>query len=127
MFLTVRDTFKLLPVHDPGPSVRQQLNRWIMYHYVHRVKGAYRPYCTQYNVCITVPSLLHPIKCVYHCTVSIALDKICVSLYRPYCTRYNVCIIVPSLLQPIKFVYHCTVPIAPDTMCVSLYRLYCTR
>ena len=67
----------------------------------------YRPYSTQNNVCITVPSLFHSIQCVYHCVVPIALDEMCESLNSPYCNRCNVCISVPSLLHLMQCMYHC--------------------
>jgi hypothetical protein len=140
MLLTVYDLFMLLTVHDPGLSVRQQINSWNILYYVNIVKGECHSYCTRYNVRVHLPSLLHPIQCAYHCTVPVALDKMCISLYRPYCTQYNVRITVspcctrynvyiplPSLLHPIQCAYHLVVRFAPDTMCVSLYRPSCTR
>ena len=93
MLLTVHDIFMLLTVHDPGPSVRQQINSWNILYYANIVKGEYHSYCTRYNVCITVPSLLHPIQCIT----------------------------LQSLLHVIHSVYLCTVPIASDAMCVSSY------
>ena len=88
----------------------------------------YRPYCTRYNVCTSVPSLLHPIQCVYICTVPIAPHTMCTtvrSLLHPIKCVY-VCTPLSSPLHPIQYVYIYTVPIAPDTMCVHLYRSYCT-
>ena len=78
MLLTVHDVYMLLTVHDPSISVRQQLNRWVILHYVDIVKGEYRLHCTRCNVCITVRSLLHQTQCVYCPSVPITPDKMCV-------------------------------------------------
>ena len=73
---TTYGVFILLTAHDTGPSVRQQLRRWIILHCMCIVKGEYRPYCSRYNVCIIVWKMKSSLRSSYTGTTLFSVSTV---------------------------------------------------